>query len=141
MCLNVVKEKGVVYEQDTNVYGVYRKDDLNRTSIRESHICEGVNTVPLRLRKEIRCYDENRTYRAGYHRFLSLKDARAFVKDYQYVGFENLVIVKDIIPKGTVVTIGEQIILKKGLIVSGYKRVNLTVYVSPTIIHTDKIVK
>ena len=140
MCLNVVKEKGVVLEQDTNVYGIYRKDDLNQTRIRESYICEGINTVPPHPLEEIVCDSENRTYRAGYHRFLSLKDARAFVKDWGFFHADTI-IVKDIIPKGTVVTIGEQIVFIERLIVSDYKQVNLTVYVSPTIIHTDKIVK
>jgi len=62
------------------------------------------------------------------------------MKDW-YVHSMNLVIIRDIIPKGTTVTIGEQRIFAERLIWRGYKQVNLTVYVSPTIIHTDKIVK
>ncbi len=133
MCLNSVKEVRVL-KRKTVVYGCYQKTNLNMTYIQRTHLNLGINkdnyhTVLQTQRYAFRI--PSVPYKSGYHRFPNLKSAIRF-REY-YLPQWNSVIIKEHIPAGTKITVGTQ---RVGLKSNIYP----TVYVTPTLFHTHKIV-
>ena len=139
MCLKRILKRDVVIKEDMTVYGVYHPTARSTTNadvtfVLWCQIRKGLNTgvkFADGTEKHIKIWNFDNGYSeidypAGYHRFKNLKKAIDYGidKDDAYVGF---IVMKDIIPAGTVVTTGEQ------------DKHALTL-VSPVIEHTDKIV-
>ena len=138
MCLNTITKREKILKKKTTVYGTYSPHDLNITQTLGRYINKGLNYVDgdkrqtdlLMLRVNL-----NDSYIEGFHRFISLTDAKKFGSGY-YFPWETVTIIKDYIPKGTKVLVGTQ---RMGVLL---KTPGLPIiYVTPVIEHTNEVVE